>query len=175
MQLVVRCILYFILQNILFFRCSKKKIMYIAWCHSECFYLNVGLLSFSHPLGSTLKSIVSHCRSSIHCSTPTVEEQIQEEEQEGTFPFKLFLIPILFSSPPFPSAQFPFRRHQLCPQRPTARSVARARLFWRRTPDTFSLRMFATEVPCTPFLGWRASRLHLCFWCLLVMQQPLRD
>ena len=120
------------------------------------------VLSLSHSLSFILESIISHYRSSIQCRIPTVEEQVQEEDQEGAFPSQLFLTPLLFSSPPSLSAPFHSRLHPLGLQRPTTPSDARARPFSRHTPDTSNQPTLAMGAACTLFLGWRVLRPHLC-------------
>lgn len=113
-------------------------------------------------LSLILKFIVSHCRSSIHCHAPTVEEQ--EEEQEGASPSQLSQTPRLFCSPQFLKGLFLSRLLPLGLLRPTTLRDARVRPSWRHTPDTFSLPTLAMEAACIPFLGWRELRppLSLC-------------
>lgn len=121
-----------------------------------------------------LKSIVSHCRSSIQCHTPSVEEQAQEEQGE-IFLSKLSQTPQLFSSLLSQSAQFPSHLLPLGLQKATTPRGARALPFSRRTPDTSSPPIPATGAASTPSLGWKVSRLPLCSWSILVLQQLLRD
>lgn len=136
-------------------------------CSLTCIFLHfmwtfVLVLLFSLILSLILKFIVSHCRSSIHYHTPTVEEQ--EEEQEGASPSQLSQTTRLFCSPQSLKGLFLSHLLLLGLLRPTTLRDARVRPSWRHTPDTFSLPTLAMGAACIPFLGWRQLRppLSLC-------------
>lgn len=141
------------------------------------FSISLGLYcgSVSFSLSVILKSIVSHCHSSIQCHTLSAEDQAQEGEQEGTSLFQLSQTPRLFSSPLSLSVPFPSHLLLLGLQRPTTLRDARALPFSRRIPDTFSLLTLVTGVASTLFLAWRVLRLLLSSWLILVLQQLLKD
>lgn len=122
---------------------------------------------------SVIIFIVSHCRSSFQCHTPSAEEQAQAEEaQEGA---SLTQSPQPFSSRPSLSAPFPSHLLPLGLRRRTTHRDARAPPFWRRTPGTSSLPTPAMGAASTPFLGWKLLRLRPFIWSILVLLRLLRD
>lgn len=163
------------LKHVILFLIWKDNFFVFSWYCFESMHFNTlfspcgPLLWFS--LNLILKSIVSHCRSSIQCSTPTAEE----EAQEGASPSKPSQTPLLFSSPPSLSGPYLSLLPPLGLLRPTTPRDARARPFWRHTPDTSSLPTLAMGVACILLLGWRALRPLLSLWSIPVLQQLLKD
>lgn len=140
--------------------------IFLKLCSLTCYFLiSCGPLlwfSLSLILRLILKSIVSHCRSSIQCRTPTVEEQ--EEEQEGASPSQLSQTPQLFCSPRSLNGPFLSRLLPLGLLRPTTLKDARVRPSSRHIPDTSNLPTLAMGAACIPFLGWRELRPPLSLW-----------